>query len=143
MALVLRNLKGSELTWNEMDENFMYLENKIDAELIPITAPTGVVPGSYNIVTVNEQGKVIAGSNPSSLADYGISDVYTKSQTDSRIQYIINVAPSALDTLHTIAIELTNTGSPASSLINSLSTITGVITLKYPSVVIILNSFRY
>ena len=29
MALTLRNIKGSALTWTEMDENFSYLDNKI------------------------------------------------------------------------------------------------------------------
>lgn len=30
MALTLRNVKGSELTWNEVDGNFSYLDNKIN-----------------------------------------------------------------------------------------------------------------
>lgn len=30
MPLVLRNIKNAELTWTEVDGNFLYLENKID-----------------------------------------------------------------------------------------------------------------
>ena len=35
---------------------------------------TGVTPGTYHSVTVDAKGRVLAGSNPTTLADYGITD---------------------------------------------------------------------
>lgn len=48
MPLVLRNIKNAELTWTELDGNFLYLENKIDYleqlvngdEIVKVTAQT-------------------------------------------------------------------------------------------------------
>ena len=39
---------------------------------------TGVTAGTYTGVTVNDKGRVIAGSNPATLAGYGISDAVAK-----------------------------------------------------------------
>lgn len=44
---------------------------------------TGVTAGAYNKVTVDAKGRVIAGSNPSTLAGQGITDAYTIAQVDS------------------------------------------------------------
>ena len=41
---------------------------------------SGVTAGTYRNVTVNAQGHVTAGSNPTTLAGYGITDAPTKSQ---------------------------------------------------------------
>lgn len=41
--------------------------------------------GTYTKVTVNDYGHVTSGENPTTLSDYGITDVYTKSQTDSEL----------------------------------------------------------
>lgn len=42
---------------------------------------SGVTAGTYKSVTVNAQGHVTAGSNPTTLAGYGITDAATKSHT--------------------------------------------------------------
>lgn len=47
--------------------------------------PTGVSAGTYHAVTVGADGRVSAGSNPSTLAGHGITDAYTKSEIDSRL----------------------------------------------------------
>ena len=41
-------------------------------------ANSGVTAGTYRSVTVNAKGHVTAGSNPTTLAGYGITDAYTK-----------------------------------------------------------------
>lgn len=47
-----------------------------------VDAPTGVAAGTYTKVEVNARGLVVRGWNPTSLADYGITNVYTKPQSD-------------------------------------------------------------
>lgn len=46
-------------------------------------ATTGVTASTYKSVTVDQWGRVTAGSNPTTLAGYGISDAYTQTQTDT------------------------------------------------------------
>jgi len=48
MSLVLRNTKGSELTFSEVDGNFTYLDNKIENISIP---PAG------GVKQISETGK--------------------------------------------------------------------------------------
>ena len=50
------------------------------------THPTsGVTAGSYNKVTVDANGHVTSGSNPTTLAGYGITDAYTKTAVDTAL----------------------------------------------------------
>ena len=44
---------------------------------------TGISAGSYANVTVDKYGRVIAGTNPSTLAGHGITDTYTKAEIES------------------------------------------------------------
>lgn len=44
---------------------------------------TGVAAGSYRQVTVDQQGRVTAGSNPTTLGGYGIADAYTQTQVNN------------------------------------------------------------
>ena len=46
---------------------------------------TGVSAGSYANVTVDKYGRVIAGTNPTTLAGHGITDTYTKDQITTMI----------------------------------------------------------
>lgn len=46
---------------------------------------TGVSAGSYANVTVDKYGRVIAGTNPTTLAGHGITDTYTKDQITAMI----------------------------------------------------------
>ncbi|MDF9616166.1 phage tail protein [Pseudomonas entomophila] len=46
---------------------------------------SGVVAGMYRSVTVDKYGRVIAATNPTTVAEYGLTDVYTKSQLDSML----------------------------------------------------------
>ncbi|MGW8169627.1 MAG: hypothetical protein ACWGHH_06450 [Sulfurovaceae bacterium] len=49
-------------------------------------ANSGATAGTYKSVTINEKGMVISGTNPTTLSGYGITDVYTKTETDSLLQ---------------------------------------------------------
>ena len=55
-------------------------------------ANSGVTAGTYRSVTVNAKGHVTAGTNPTTLAGYGITDVYTKAEVDAAIAAAIAAA---------------------------------------------------
>jgi len=59
-------------------------------------ANSGVTAGTYKSVTVDAKGRVTAGTNPTTLSGYGISDTYTKTEVDS----LIGDINSALDTIN-------------------------------------------
>ena len=100
---------------------------------------SGVTVGTYEKVTVDANGHVTAGSalsasdipsldwskissgKPTTLAGYSISDAYTKTETDSRIQAIVGAAPAALDTLAELATQLAADESAASALTTVVS----------------------
>lgn len=44
---------------------------------------TGVAENTYRSVTVDKYGRVIAATNPTSVAGYGLTDVYTKTEIDT------------------------------------------------------------
>lgn len=67
--------------------------------VISVNAPSayshptsGVTSGTYKSITVNAQGHVTAGTNPTTLSGFGITDAYTKTQTDSAITTAIGKA---------------------------------------------------
>lgn len=47
-----------------------------------VSGPNGVVPGTYRQVTVNRNGLIVGGANPTSLGGYGITDAYSKAEVD-------------------------------------------------------------
>jgi hypothetical protein len=46
-------------------------------------ATTGISAGTYKSVTIDIYGRATAGTNPTTLSGYGITDAYTQSQTDT------------------------------------------------------------
>ena len=46
---------------------------------------TGIQPGTYKSLTVDKYGRATGGSNPETLAGFGIKDTYTKAQIESMI----------------------------------------------------------
>ena len=69
------------------------------------THPTsGVTAGTYKSVTVNTQGHITGGSNPTTLAGYGITDAESKGAANSALtsanEYTDSVAAGKSDTDH-------------------------------------------
>ncbi|PVZ31256.1 tail-collar fiber protein [Pseudomonas sp. CC120222-01a] len=46
---------------------------------------SGVTAGTYRSVTVDKYGRVTAATNPTTVAGYGLTDVYTKAQVDTAL----------------------------------------------------------
>lgn len=46
---------------------------------------TGVAENTYRSVTVDKYGRVVAATNPTTVAGYGLTDVYTKTQIDQSL----------------------------------------------------------
>ena len=64
---------------------------------------SGVTAGTYRSVTVNAQGHVTAGTNPTTLSGYGITDAASKTHTHAisditNLQTTLNNASSAIST---------------------------------------------
>ena len=57
---------------------------------------SGVSAGTYKSVTVNAQGHVTAGSNPTTLAGYGITDAASKSHTHKIADLTDNIPASKI-----------------------------------------------
>jgi hypothetical protein len=66
-----------------------------------LTLATVATAGTYQSVTVNAKGLVTAGTNPTTLAGYGITDVYVKTevynQTESDGLYVHLLGDEAID----------------------------------------------
>lgn len=50
---------------------------------------SNMTAGTYKSVTVNQEGIVTAGSNPTTLAEYGITNAYTKGDVDAIINGLV------------------------------------------------------
>lgn len=48
-------------------------------------AASGVTAGTYRSVTTDAKGRITAGTNPTTVTGYGLTDVYTKTQVDTNI----------------------------------------------------------
>lgn len=94
-------------------------------DTVYIHPESGISMGEYSKVVVDTKGHIIGGSNPTTLAGYGITDaeplgssdmiltaakdyadstyVQSTGYTDSKVSELINGAPSTLDTLKEIA----------------------------------------
>ncbi|WP_145185823.1 phage tail protein [Pseudomonas sp. URMO17WK12:I11] len=53
---------------------------------------TGIVSGTYRSVTADKYGRVIAASNPTTVAGYGITDVFTSTQVTTALTLKANIA---------------------------------------------------
>ena len=73
---------GKGLSSNDFTTALLGKLNGIDLEANKYTHPSsGVTAGTYKSVTVNAQGHVTGGTNPATLAGYGITDAAAKSHT--------------------------------------------------------------
>lgn len=64
------------------------IDGSSNADITMTLANSGVTAGVYKSVTVDTKGRVTAGTNPTTLADYGITDAYTKAEVVSEINKI-------------------------------------------------------
>lgn len=48
-------------------------------------ATTGVTAGTYRSITVDQWGRATAGTNPTTISGYGITDAYTKTEVDTAL----------------------------------------------------------
>lgn len=106
---------------------------------------TGVNAGTYKSVQVDKYGRVVSATNPTTVAGYGITDVYTKSETYSRseiakaiadsvttaVNGLVDSAPGALDTLKELATAIGNDPNFAASMVNELSKKANLISPKF------------
>ncbi|WP_065759235.1 tail fiber protein [Pseudomonas defluvii] len=86
---------------------------------------TGVVAGSYKSVTVGTDGRVTGGTNPTTLAGFGITDAFTKAESNAAMQAaiaaLVGSAPSSLDVLSELAAALGNDPNFATTMLNLLA----------------------
>jgi phage-related tail fiber protein len=86
---------------------------------------TGVAAGSYQKVTVDAQGRVTSGSNPTTLSGFGILDAFTKGETSKAISEavaaLVNSAPGTLDQLNELAAAINNDPNFAVTMLNELA----------------------
>jgi hypothetical protein len=66
----------------------------VNADTLDLAA-TGITPGTYLSLTIDAYGRATAGTNPTTLAGYGITDAYTKGQIDSIFGSTESAAASA------------------------------------------------
>ncbi|WP_367615752.1 tail fiber protein [Pseudomonas promysalinigenes] len=96
---------------------------------------SGVAAGTYRSVQVDKYGRVVAATNPTTVAGYGLTDVFTKSETYSRneitqaiagavataVSGLVDAAPGALDTLNELAAAIGNDPNFATTMVNELA----------------------
>ena len=78
---------------------------------------SGVTAGTYKSVTVNSKGIVTAGSNPTTLNGYGITDAYTKTEIDTKLTSAMHYKGS----VQTVA-NLPSTGNAVGDFYNVTAT---------------------
>ena len=78
---------------------------------------TTTTAGTYKSVTVNSSGIVTGGSNPTTIAGYGITDAYTKTETDGIVDDYLPLSGGTL----TGGILMSQTGT-GYGLVDSLGT---------------------
>lgn len=82
---------------------------------------TGVNTGTYRSVTVDKYGRVIAGTNPTTIAGYGITDAFTKTEVAAAIsaatvQVVTSVSASKTLTAQELGLVLVDGSAGALAL---------------------------
>lgn len=79
-------------------------------------ATTGVTASTYKSVTVDAYGRVTAGTNPTTLAGFGIADAYTSAQTDTLLAAKLSLAGGTMTgNLAMGGFKVTGLGAPSNA----------------------------
>lgn len=92
----------------------------VNADDIDLAA-SGVTVGTYKSVTVDAYGRVTGGTNPTTLAGYGITDAYTKTEIDSLFGSTTSAAASAAAAAISASNALTSEGNASTYAGNALT----------------------
>jgi len=84
-ATTLQTSRNFSITGSEVTASTVSFNGGADVALAASLTATGVTPGAYTKVTVDSKGRVTLGANPTTIAGYGITDAYTKAETDDKI----------------------------------------------------------
>lgn len=85
-----------------------------------------ITAGTATKVTYDAKGLVTSGTNPTTISEYGITDAYTKTETNTQISTavsnLIDSSPSTLDTLNELAAALGDDPNFATTVTNNIGT---------------------
>lgn len=84
-------------------------------------ASTGITPGTYKSLTIDAYGRATAGTNPTTLSGYGITDAYTIAQIDALFGSTTSAAASAA----AAATSASNAATSATNASNSATAAAG------------------
>jgi phage-related tail fiber protein len=84
-------------------------------------AATGITPGTYKSLTIDAYGRATAGTNPTTLAGFGITDAYTITQIDTLFGSTTSAAASAAAAATSAAAALASEGAASTSASNAAS----------------------
>jgi hypothetical protein len=86
----------------------------VNADDIDLAA-TAITPGTYKSLTIDAYGRATAGTNPTTLAGFGITDAYTITQVDNLFGSTTAAAASAAAAAASAAAALASEGAAAGS----------------------------
>jgi len=87
-------------------------------------ATSGVTPGTYQSVTFDAYGRATAGTNPTTIAGYNISNAYTKTEIDSIFGSTTAAATSASNAATSASNAATSASNASTSETNAASSAT-------------------
>jgi hypothetical protein len=87
-------------------------------------ASSGVTPGTYQSVTFDAYGRATAGTNPTTIAGYNISNAYTKTEIDSIFGSTTAAATSASNAATSASNAATSASNASTSETNAASSAT-------------------
>lgn len=84
-------------------------------------ANSGITPGTYKSLTIDQWGRATAGTNPTTLAGYGITDAYDKTYIDTLYGSTASAAASASAAAASASAASSSASSASSSASNAAS----------------------
>ena len=87
-------------------------------------ATSGVTAGTYKSVTADAYGRITAGTNPTSISGFGITDAYTKTEIDSIFGSTTAAATSASNAATSASNAATSASNASTSATNAASSAT-------------------